>query len=87
MVKTTDIRPVRERLAAIFDNNESDWRSLVGRLFGLRSKVVHGEQWEVPADSVKNVEALARVLLSSRLLGDVSDSLRAELLTTADLPS
>jgi hypothetical protein len=44
MPDTTNVRPVRELLAAHVDGTtERDWQELVGRHFGRRSKLVHGE--------------------------------------------
>ncbi len=43
MRDTTDVRPVRERLAAAFGGDQADWSELVGRHFGRRSKLVHGQ--------------------------------------------
>jgi hypothetical protein len=37
MPDTTDIRPVRERLAAAFGGDQSDWAELVGRHLGNAS--------------------------------------------------
>ena len=42
MPNTSDIRPVRERLAHGLGGTENDWRDLVGPLFGRRSDIVHG---------------------------------------------
>ena len=84
MVKTTDIHPVRERLAVLFETDQDYWRGFVGRLYGLRSDVFHGEEWEVSEERLRGVEYLARVLLSSRLLGKVSDDSKQALLEAAD---
>jgi len=81
MAKTTDIRPIRERLAVLFNNDERAWRKLVGKLYGLRSKVFHGEEWEVPAEQLRQVELLARLFLTTRLLGIVPDNIRQEFLS------
>jgi hypothetical protein len=43
MPNTTDIRPVRLRLATAYGGDDGHWRDLVGRHFGRRSKLVHGE--------------------------------------------
>lgn len=80
MINNTNVRPVRERLAELFDNDESAWRKIVGKLVGIRSEIVHGNSRNVVADDITDVETLARVLLSARLIGEVSDELRNALL-------
>ncbi|WP_146608198.1 hypothetical protein [Streptomyces sp. NTH33] len=85
MVRTTDIRPVRTRLADLLAIPEDVWRGPVGKLFGLRSKVVHGEIWEVPEGQNRLVESLARTLLCGRLLGEVPDDVRQALLAAAQI--
>jgi hypothetical protein len=67
MPETTDLRPVRRRLAALFNTDEGRWGD-VGRLYQRRNNLVHGNNWEVPDQQLQQVELLARVLLTSRLL-------------------
>lgn len=43
MPDTNIIHIRRRRLADLFQNEESYWSRLVGRLFGTRSRIVHGE--------------------------------------------
>jgi len=64
MLNTTDIRPVRERLAAAFGGDQGDWSELVGRHFGRRSKLVHGEtRREVEEGDVDGLRDLVQALL------------------------
>jgi hypothetical protein len=64
MPDTTDVRPVRERLAAAFGGTENDWRSLVGRHFGRRSKLVHGAAPRQVEDAdVEQLRELVKALL------------------------
>ncbi|MFI7658650.1 hypothetical protein ACIBTW_07130 [Micromonospora parva] len=76
MVKTTDIRPVRERLALLLGCDEVALRQPMGRLFGLRGKLVHGNDRSVTADSIELVEAIARLMFASRIGIDVSSKIR-----------
>jgi hypothetical protein len=70
MPDTTNIRPVRELLATNVGGTEDDWRPFVGRHFGRRSELVHGEAERVvtPEDLTtlrSLVEALLAIELSS----------------------
>jgi hypothetical protein len=66
MPDTTDIRPVRERLAAAFGGNEQDWRTLVGTHFGRRSKLVHGQTHrEINQAQVDELRELVQALLET----------------------
>ena len=60
----TDVRPVRERLAAAFGGDQSDWSELVGRHFGRRSNLVHGQsRREVNEADVEGLRDLVQALL------------------------
>lgn len=83
MVKTTDIRPVRERLADLTGTSSDAWREPIGRLFGLRSKLVHGESEGAPPGATTLVELVARTLLCARLLHRVPPETEAALLTSS----
>lgn len=81
----TNIIHVRRRLAVLFQTEEHYWSRLVGRLFGTRSRVVHGVDNDVAKIDLERVETLARVLLSARLLGEVPTKLRSELTQAAEI--
>jgi hypothetical protein len=85
MPRTTDIRPVRTRLADLLGTTADHWVDPVGRLFGLRSRLVHGELEAAGPAAVVLVEKIARVLLAGRLLGTVDPALREETLSAATL--
>jgi hypothetical protein len=56
----------------------------------LRSSVadlVHGNDWEVSDQQLQQVELLARVLLTARLLGAVPDVVRQEFLSAGGISS
>jgi hypothetical protein len=64
MPDTTDIRPVRERLAAAFGGDEKDWRQVVGRHLGRRSNLVHGQAHrEVGEADVEELRDIVQALL------------------------
>lgn len=64
MPDTTDVRPVRERLAEAFGGSESEWKTFVGRHFGRRSKLVHGAaKREVEEQEVESLRDLVQGLL------------------------
>lgn len=66
MVKTTDVRPVRERLAQLLACSEDALRGRLGRLFGLRSRLLHGDDRDVSDESLQAVESVARLFLADR---------------------
>lgn len=57
-MSTTDIAPVKRRLATVLGTSDgvSDF---VGRLFGTRGTLVHGDSASVSSDDLDRVEALA----------------------------
>jgi hypothetical protein len=64
MQDTTDIRPVRQRLALAYGGDESQWRDLVGQHFGRRSNLVHGEgRREVGEDHLAELRDLVQAML------------------------
>jgi hypothetical protein len=82
-MRDSNPRHVMKRLATIFSNDGGVWGKLIGKLFTLRGRLVHGQDWEVPEEQLQRVELVARVLLNSRLLGEVPDGLRSEVLAAA----
>jgi len=75
MIKTTDIRPVRERLAQLLQCDESALRQPIGRLFGLRSKLLHGEDRSIATEPLNLAKAIACLLLAARIEVDISHDL------------
>jgi hypothetical protein len=68
MADDTDIRPVRERLAAAFGGSDGEWGDFVGRHFGRRSKLVHGNaKREVEEQEVESLRDLVQALLELEL--------------------
>jgi hypothetical protein len=65
-MSTTDIAPVKRRLATVLGTSDGV-RDFVGRLFGTRGTLVHGDSASVSSDDLDRVEALARILLTVRV--------------------
>lgn len=85
MVNTTDIRPIRDRLATLTRTSSDAWREPIGRLFGLRSRLVHGETEGAPAEAMRLVELVARTLLYAQLLHRVPAETEAALLSASSV--
>ena len=76
MPDTTNVRPVRERLAAAFGGTEGEWGHFVGRHFGRRSDLVHGKaKREVEEREVESLRDLVEGLLEHEF-GIVNDERR-----------
>lgn len=68
MPDTTNVRPVREWLAAAFGGSESEWAGFVGRHFNRRSALVHGNaKREVEEQEVESLRDLVQALLELEL--------------------
>ncbi|MGH2852642.1 MAG: hypothetical protein ACRDLF_00400 [Solirubrobacteraceae bacterium] len=64
MPDDTDVRPVRECLAQAFGGSGSEWKDFVGKHFGRRSKLVHGDaKREVEEQEVESLRDLVQALL------------------------
>jgi len=64
MPDTTNVRPVRERLAETFGPSEDAWKEFVGRHYRRRSELVHGiAKREVPEQEVESLRDLVQALL------------------------
>jgi hypothetical protein len=87
MPDTTNIRPVRERLAAGFGGDESDWQEVVGRHYGRRSRLVHGQgRRQAEEVDVEGLRDLVQALLELEF--GIENVERANRLrTVAGLPS
>jgi hypothetical protein len=68
MPDTTNIRPVNERLASILGGAATAWNPVVGRHFGRRSKLVHGEEQRLVAkEHIDELRMIVEVLLAAEL--------------------
>jgi Apea-like HEPN len=68
MPNTTNIRSVRERLAATVGGEPADWEEFVGRLYGKRGRLAHGEEERQVTDAeLANLRAVVEVLLQAEV--------------------
>lgn len=88
--ESADISPIKRAVEQISGQPRSVVGPAVGRLHGLRSRLIHGKERAVPDVAVQNVRVLASALLELRLLDDVSAARVAALaavLSQADASS
>jgi hypothetical protein len=64
---TTDIKPISEKLAKITTEDIYFWKEPVGRLFGKRSALVHGNSVDVSEDEIIILRGIVKILLANRL--------------------
>ncbi len=87
MPNTTDIRPVRDQLAKAYGGDQSQWRELVGRHFGRRSSLVHGEgRREVDESHLAELRDLVQALLEFEF-GIPNPERAARLRESAGIPA
>ena len=67
MPNSTNVGPLRIVVADSTGSGESEWREFVGKLFGLRGRLVHGSTDEVSESQIRAVSALAEVVLAAFL--------------------
>ena len=73
-MKDSIIAPVIDRLSIITKTAESLWKIPVGRLYGIRGGLVHGNISEVEKDNYEVLRLILRVLLEARLFSSHSKS-------------
>lgn len=73
MPNTTNVRPVRERLAVITGKPADEWSVIVGKLFGLRSDLVHGKLRDVSKEHLEVLRYLLLTLFQGRLFPGIED--------------
>jgi hypothetical protein len=87
MPRTTDVRPVSVRIASLLGCDVAAVKPVVGRLFGLRSRLVHGEERGATAEQLQAVEVVARLLLGARSgVTNTRDRDAAEVLFGSTVP-
>ncbi len=74
-----NIGPLKSNIAKLLTVEKSAVTEQVGRLYGLRNKLLHGKQRVVTNEDVERVRALAVALLESHTLGKVSSGRLAAL--------
>lgn len=70
---TTNIKPICERLAANTTEDYNFWKEPIGRLFGKRSDLVHGNSNKVDEYEIAILRGIAKILLANRL-GEIESS-------------
>jgi len=85
MPNTTNISPVKKRLSELTHTPIDIWQQPVGRLFGIRGDLVHGNILEVSKEYHNLLQLILQVLLEGRLFDKKESSLRDDLITTIKL--
>jgi len=82
IMSTTDIRPIYETLAIITNEDVNFWKEPIGRLFGKRSALVHGNKNDVDEQEIIILREIARLLLANKL-GKVDNTELVQDLTSS----
>lgn len=64
---TTNIKPIAEQLAIVTTEDYNFWKEPIGRLFGKRSDLVHGNSNEVDEHEIIILRGIVKILLANRL--------------------
>lgn len=81
-MESTNIAPVKRAVHDLIGGDSGMTAAGIGRLHGLRSKLVHGKSGSVSPRQLASVRAVALALLERRLLG-ILDEARREALRAA----
>ncbi len=79
MPNSTNIRPVKERLAKLTGTGTDFWNDVVGKLYGLRSKLVHGKLAQVEDEQLAYLKKVIEALLCGRLFPGQKNKIYEEL--------
>jgi hypothetical protein len=79
MPDSTNITPVKNRLATITETDYALWDSPVGRLCGLRGRLVHGNAHAVRPMQLRAMKIICLTLLEARICPSESSELKSEL--------
>lgn len=71
--QNANIRPLRVAFSAMLDFDENDIKVPIGRLYGQRSALLHGDVRAVDENQVARIRTLATALLHKHLFGAVPD--------------
>ncbi len=71
--QNANIRPIYEAVASLLGADPTVVKQTIGRMYGIRSKLVHGERRAVSDPEVAAVRAVAIALLERRALNFVSE--------------
>ncbi len=75
----TNIAPLKDAVHALVGGPREQCASAVGRLQGLRSRLVHGKTRLVSSNQIDAVRNVSSALLERRLLGVISEARRTQL--------
>ena len=78
---TANIKPISKQLAIITSEDYDFWKEPIGRLFGKRSDLVHGNSNEVEEYEIVILRGIAKILLANRLGRIGNPELVQELIT------
>lgn len=76
----TKIKPVINKLASITQKEVDIWKTAVGRLFGKRSTLVHGNDFQISETEILILRGIVTILLSERFGQTTSQDNLKELL-------
>lgn len=79
MPNSTNIKPVKEQLAKLTRTDVDFWNETVGKLYGLRSKLVHGKLARVEDKHLMHLRKVIEVLLCGRLFPERENKMYEEL--------
>lgn len=79
MPSSTNIKPVKERLAKLTRTDVDFWNEIIGKLYGLRSKLVHGKLAQVEDEHLAHLRKVIEVLLCGRLFPEQENKIYEEL--------
>jgi len=78
--ENSNIAPIKHAIAAILEVDRAEVAEPIGRVYGLRNRLLHGNSRTVTKIDLRTVDAITRALLERHLLGyvthDTLDSLR-----------
>jgi hypothetical protein len=78
-MQSANIAPVKETIVRLSGSDRESVATAAGRLYGLRSMLVHGKTRSVSAGQLNAIRSIAHALLEYRLLGAISDERRSAL--------
>ena len=72
MPNTTNIKPIRILLESLTNISEEKWKEPIGRLFGKRGKLVHGNDFKVTDAELEKLRYLVKIIQKNELLINIS---------------
>jgi hypothetical protein len=81
MPNSTNVKPVKEQLAKLTGTDVDFWNGVIGKLFGLRSKLVHGKLAQVENEQLACLRKVIEVLLCGRLFPGQKNKMYEELVS------